>query len=334
MQLLHIAARCHPISHEGVHTLVRLEFFSEPKEIVVMLWFPEWRVLVVDDDQDVLQITRMALKHVEVEGVPIKVITAASKAEAIEVLNTEFVDTTGLGVLTVALVDVVMETDTAGLELCDYIRNTLNNSVAQIYVRTGQPGVAPERDVIDRYDITGYFTKVEATEDKLYTMIKSGVRQYILSLMLLNNTFALQDAVANSLISQQRIGDSWAETFSTLIDQRGAEGSGIALWVGDTPVLCVGYDQKHADSLRANLSRMPATPISPMGDSLVVERETADGGIRSGLVNIAAGPNSMPAAMLSTGNSLPKATILWMITAFTVRAMATLWQQAGQRAYA
>jgi CheY-like chemotaxis protein len=299
-----------------------------------MLWFPEWRVLVVDDDQDVLQITRLALKHIEVEGIPVKVYTAASKAEAIELLNTEFVDTTGLGILTVALVDVVMETDTAGLELCDYIRNTLNNSVAQIYVRTGQPGVAPERDVIDRYDITGYFTKVEATEDKLYTMVKSGVRQYVLSLMLLNNAFSLQDAITNSFISQQRIGDSWAEIFSSLIEQRGAAGSGVAIWVGDTPVLCVGYDQHRADALRAELSRLPAAPVSPMGDTICVDNDAPDGGIRSGLINIAAGPNSPSATMLSSGNSLPKAPVIWMITAFTVRAMAMLWQHAGQRAYA
>jgi hypothetical protein len=38
-----------------------------------------------------------------------------------------------------------------------------------IYVRTGQPGLAPERDVIDRYDINGYFSKAETTEDKLYS---------------------------------------------------------------------------------------------------------------------------------------------------------------------
>jgi hypothetical protein len=55
----------------------------------------------------------------------------------------------------------------------------MGNKVVQLFIRTGQPGVAPERDVIDNYDINGYFTKAEATEDKLYTLVKSGVRQYL-----------------------------------------------------------------------------------------------------------------------------------------------------------
>ncbi|MCI0350143.1 MAG: hypothetical protein L0Z53_12025, partial [Acidobacteriales bacterium] len=166
-----------------------------------MLWFREWRVLVVDDEPDVLHLTQLALRGVEVEGVPVKVFTAASKQEAIELLNTQFAEPGGLGLLTVALIDVVMETDTAGLELCDYIRNTMGNSVAQLYIRTGQPGIAPERDVIDAYDITGYFSKVEATEDKLYTMVKSGVRQYVLSAIALYNVFALQGAVVSAQTS-------------------------------------------------------------------------------------------------------------------------------------
>src|SRR5262249_24681742 len=79
--------------------------------------------------------------------------------------------------LAVAFIDVVMETDEAGLELCQYIREVLKNRVVQLYVRTGQPGVAPERAVIERYDINGYFSKVETTENKLYSLTKSGVRQ-------------------------------------------------------------------------------------------------------------------------------------------------------------
>ena len=91
----------------------------------------------------------------------------------------------------VALIDVVMETDHAGLELCQYIREVMQNRFLQIFVRTGQPGVAPERTVIDRYDIQGYLSKAEATEDKLYTVVKAGARtSYYLGL-----STALQDLV-------------------------------------------------------------------------------------------------------------------------------------------
>jgi len=78
----------------------------------------------------------------------------------------------------VALIDVVMETDHAGLDLCKQIRGEMKNWSSQLYIRTGQPGIAPERKVIDEYDISGYVSKVDATEQKLYTLIKSGVRQW------------------------------------------------------------------------------------------------------------------------------------------------------------
>ena len=140
------------------------------------MFFKNWPVLLVDDEPDVLTISRLAMKNFNVYGLPLKIYTAESKAEAIRLMN----DNVEVGCsLAVAFLDVVMETDSAGLELCDYIRNDMGNKLTQIFIRTGQPGVAPERQVIDKYDINGYFTKVEATEDKLYSLVKSAVRQYL-----------------------------------------------------------------------------------------------------------------------------------------------------------
>lgn len=143
------------------------------------MFFDEWNVLVVDDEPDVLSVTKLALRDVEVYGLPVRLHAAGSKAEAISLLNGPLM-LSGLNErgAAVALVDVVMESDYAGLELCQYIREQLRDNAIQIYVRTGQPGVAPEREVIDKYDISGYFTKVEATQEKLYTLVKSGVRQW------------------------------------------------------------------------------------------------------------------------------------------------------------
>ena len=142
----------------------------------------EWEVLVVDDDPDVLAVSKLALRSVKVYGVPLKIHTCGSMAEAVELFNTK---ADLLPSLAVALIDVVMETDTAGLDLCRFVREERKNPLTQLFIRTGQPGVAPERAVIDRYDINGYFTKAEATEDKLYSMIKSGVRQYYWSAFVL-----------------------------------------------------------------------------------------------------------------------------------------------------
>jgi CheY-like chemotaxis protein len=141
--------------------------------------FKEWNVLLVDDEPDVLTVTKLALRDMRIYDLPLKIHTAASKAEAIELLNTKLAVSGMPGAtVAVALIDVVMETDHAGLDLCKQIRGEMKNWSSQLYIRTGQPGIAPERKVIDEYDISGYISKVDATEQKLYTLIKSGVRQW------------------------------------------------------------------------------------------------------------------------------------------------------------
>lgn len=146
------------------------------------MFFSEWNILVVDDEPDVLAVTKLALRDVTVYGLPLKIYTAASKAEAIELLKGPLtLQGSSEPIVAVALVDVVMESDHAGLELCQYIREEAGGQSVQLYIRTGQPGIAPERKVIDEYDISGYFTKVEVSEQKLYTLVKSGVRQWFTS---------------------------------------------------------------------------------------------------------------------------------------------------------
>lgn len=134
-----------------------------------------WDILLVDDEPDVLSVTKLALKNVDIYGIPIKIHSAGSKAEAIEWLKND----TSLSMVALGLIDVIMETDHAGLELCSYIRNELGNRSSPLYLRTGQPGRAPERRIIDELDISGYISKVEATEDRLYTIVKSSVRQFL-----------------------------------------------------------------------------------------------------------------------------------------------------------
>lgn len=292
------------------------------------MWFPEWPVLVVDDEPDILKLSELVFKNVEVDGVPVRVYTAASKAEAIEVLQQQLSEPYGPGLLTVALIDVVMESDTAGLELCDYIRNTMHNSFAQLFIRTGQPGVAPERDVVDRYDISGYFTKVEATEDKLYSLVKSGVRQYVLTSFSMINTLMLNDIVASSLVSQERIGASMEEKLRAIAAQRGGADSGMAIWVEDMPIVTVGYDASEAMSRRHRLESLAPIPLSPMGDTLAVDHTT-----RNALVSVPGGPGNPAVVFLGSGHSLPRTDFIYLLLAWTMRSLGMLWEAAGQRAY-
>ena len=76
------------------------------------------------------------------------------------------------------LLDVIMETDVAGLELVEYIRNEIKNETVRIILRTGQPGQAPERRVIVQYDINDYKAKTELTADKLFTSLTAALRSY------------------------------------------------------------------------------------------------------------------------------------------------------------
>lgn len=159
------------------------------------MFFKEWVVLLVDDEPDVLTMSKLLMKKFEVYGLPITIYTAASKAEAVHLLSNNLEVANSLAV---AFIDVVMETDSAGLELCEYIRDDMDNRLSQLFIRTGQPGLATEMDVIDRYDINGYSTKVETSQNKLYSLVKSSVRQYLSFGMSLATIGVLNDLIAAS----------------------------------------------------------------------------------------------------------------------------------------
>ncbi|MEO0803535.1 MAG: diguanylate cyclase [Cyanobacteria bacterium J06642_2] len=130
-----------------------------------------WKVLVVDDEEQVHAVTRLALKNFKFEDRPLEIISAYSKREAEEILDVH-PDTA------VLLLDVVMETDRAGLELVQYIRESLQNLFVRIILRTGQPGAAPEKLVIEGYDINDYKTKTELTQEKLVSSMVTAIRSY------------------------------------------------------------------------------------------------------------------------------------------------------------
>lgn len=130
-----------------------------------------WKLLVVDDEEEVHSITRMVLAGFEFDGVPLEFLSAYSGEEAREVLA-EYPD------VAVMLLDVVMETPHAGLDLARHVREELGNSLVRIILRTGQPGQAPERQVIIDYDINDYKNKSELTAQKLFTAVTTGIRSF------------------------------------------------------------------------------------------------------------------------------------------------------------
>ncbi len=130
-----------------------------------------WKVLVIDDEEGIHGITRMVFRGYEFEQRPIELISAMSGAEARDLLI-QHPD------IALTLLDVVMETDSEGLRLVEYIRNDLNNRDIRIILRTGHPGYAPEAQVIVNYDINDYLSKAELSASRLLTSVVVGLRSY------------------------------------------------------------------------------------------------------------------------------------------------------------
>ncbi|TFV40123.1 DUF3369 domain-containing protein [Bradyrhizobium frederickii] len=131
----------------------------------------KWKIAVIDDDPAVHDGTRFALSDYSLNGQSLEILSAYSAAEGRK-LMTEHSD------IAAVLLDVIMETDVAGLELVEFIRNEIKNETVRIILRTGQPGQAPERRVIVQYDINDYKAKTELTADKLFTSLTAALRSY------------------------------------------------------------------------------------------------------------------------------------------------------------
>lgn len=144
---------------------------SPPKGDTVENRGDPWTILVVDDDPDILAVTRISLKDFYFAGRSVRLLCAGSAKEALEIYHSE-------PEIAVALIDVVMETDDAGLRLVKTIREEIKNQAIRLIIRTGQPGHAPERLVIDNYDIDDYKDKTELTSIKLYTTVRSALKSY------------------------------------------------------------------------------------------------------------------------------------------------------------
>lgn len=148
-----------------------LDFFADetPPEDVVKL--SPWKILIVDDEPDIHIVTEMALRNFSFQERELVFYNAYSASEAKNILEKE-------DDLAIIFLDVVMETRDAGLKLVNWIREELKNFKTRIVLRTGQPGDAPESQVIVDYDISDYKEKSELTAKKLFSLVCSSLRAY------------------------------------------------------------------------------------------------------------------------------------------------------------
>ena len=165
-----------------------------------------WQVLVVDDDPDVLTVTRMGFRNLELMDRPVHLICAHSAKEARDILSTH----TRIAVL---LTDVVMETDSAGLELVHWLRAQPKGHLTRVVVRTGQPGLAPEEVVLRRYDINDYWPKTALEMGRMRSQLIGLIRSFNDIEMLQSQTEQLGQLVDQRLPKYESLFKTAAEKY-------------------------------------------------------------------------------------------------------------------------
>ena len=161
-----------------------------------------WHMLVVDDEPEVHSVTRLALTGFTFAGKKLTIHSAYDAEEAKVMLS-------GSTQYAIALLDVVMESEHAGLDLARWIRESLKDKHIRLVLRTGQPGQAPEREVITDYDINDYKEKTELTANKLYTLTYSCLRSYRDIVSLYQNKLGLETIIqsSNKIFAHQSLSE-------------------------------------------------------------------------------------------------------------------------------
>jgi CheY-like chemotaxis protein len=130
-----------------------------------------WTILLVDDDEDVIEVSKLVLEEIEFEGRPVRILTASSGREGQQIFET-------VPDIAVAFIDVVMETDHDGLELVEFVRNQLGNRETRLIMRTGNSGAAPPLDIVRHLEIDDYKEKTEMTAERLEISLLTALRNY------------------------------------------------------------------------------------------------------------------------------------------------------------
>ncbi|GAB6178338.1 response regulator [Desulfobaculum senezii] len=173
--------------------------------------------MIVDDEEEVHTVTRMVVRDFTFDGRGFECISAYTAREGRELIR-QHPDTA------LILLDVVMETNQAGLEYVKFIREELDNQLVRIILRTGQPGHAPERQVVVQYDINDYKQKTELTEERLYTTIIGAVRSYKDLVTIERSMHGLERVIESSghLLAQRSSDEfcqEWLHAFRDLVRQ-------------------------------------------------------------------------------------------------------------------
>ncbi len=182
-----------------------------------------WNILVVDDDEEIHSITRLALSDLVVSNRSLNFIHVHSGKEALATIEKM------RSSIAIILLDVVMESDDAGLVVARTMREELNILEPRIILRTGQPGYAPEEQVIKDYDINDYKTKTELTRSKLVTAIIASIRSYQQILSINQSRLGLRQIIksAANLMEEHSVRNFCEGVVTQISSLLGLEAGGV-----------------------------------------------------------------------------------------------------------
>ena len=222
-----------------------------------------WKVLVVDDEEEVHRVTRLVLSGFSYDERPLQFLSAYSGAEARKLLEAH-PDTA------VILLDVVMEDYDSGLKLVRHIREELRNRFVRIILRTGQPGHAPEGKVIVEYDINDYKEKTEITAQKLVTAMVAALRTYRDMLTIEANRKGLEKILAAAsdifrLGSLEKFVSGVLTQLASLLNLEGdafyGQASVFAATAGESGLIIRAASGKFERYMRQNIQDLPEEGI-------------------------------------------------------------------------
>jgi response regulator RpfG family c-di-GMP phosphodiesterase len=228
-----------------------------------------WKIMIVDDDDFVHRVTELTLGDYRYQNATVEYLHAYSAAEARSLLR-QHPDTA------VILLDVVMETEDAGLEFARHVRQEAGNGFVRIILRTGQPGQAPERRVITEYDINDYKDKAELSEQRLFTAVTTAIRSYRDLRIIEQDRRGLQEIITASsvLFSATVLQDFFRLALECILRIGRNSGPVSGRDHGLVAVVQEGRIEVRAACGRMDHDALPAQPGSRMLELLArVERE-------------------------------------------------------------
>ena len=131
---------------------------------------------------------KMSIKHETVLGCPLNILSAHSRAEALELINAFDGD------ISLIFLDVIMETENAGFELLADIRESDALIQPQVAMVTGQAGLTSELDATRAHEINAYLPKSDLTPNRLITILNTLIRSFVTIQKLEETTQQLRDA--------------------------------------------------------------------------------------------------------------------------------------------